>query len=435
MVESNGDYRDELWIEDHVGGPLYQFTGRLPSLPVPEIPATLQRLIPTALPLARNDTEREAFSQAVQQFPQQASLLQQRLQQRAAEIGTTSSWLQHWWNTWCYLQVRDPVVINVSYFFHFANDPTATSMIQRGAAILTAVAQFRHLVATGQFPAEVIGKGEKAKPLCSVPYKYMFNACRIPKLEQDAYRIYDPALHSHVIVAVRGHFFSVPLVDTETMQPHGIAALETALQDCLDSATSHTALPLGWCTSSNRDQWALARTRLLEVGGRDMEAALKELESGAVLLCLDMDDTVVSRTEIAQMLLHGLPSGSGNRWFDKSVQLIVSANGKAGLLGEHSMMDGMPVVQLANHITNTTYAAACGAYSQNDGGGTRLPVQPVFSERLCDTIRSTAEPLIEQGMFPIPLTSLLTHCFFRKQLTRLRLQPPNSKERSQCSRR
>jgi carnitine O-acetyltransferase len=406
MVESNGDYREEMWIEDHVGGPLYQYQKKLPSLPVPEIPATIERLVPTVLPLAKNAAEQQAFSNAVQKFPSQAAALQVRLQQRAADIGTTSSWLQQWWNTWCYLQVRDPVVINVSYFFHFANDPTAQTMLQRGASLLTAVAQFRHAVATGQHPAEVIGKGDKAKPLCSVAYKYMFNACRIPQLQQDAYRIYDPAQHYHVIVAVRGQFFKVPLVDADTSQPYGIPALEAALQDCIDQATNNTrgAVPLGWCTSSNRDTWAKARTRLLEAGGLAMEEALRELESGAVLLCLDMDDTVVSRSEIAALLLHG--SGKGNRWFDKSVQLIVSVNGKAGLLGEHSMMDGMPVVQLADHITKTTYAACW----DRAVGSQRLPVTPVFSTSLCDTIRTAAEPLIEQGMFLTKYHLVLRHC-------------------------
>lgn len=124
-----------------------------------------------------------------------------------------------------------------------------------------------------------------------------------------------------------------------------------------------------------------------------MEEALKELESGAVLLCLDIDDTVVARSEIAELLLHG--TGKGNRWFDKSVQLIVSANGKAGLLGEHSMMDGMPVVQLANHITKTTYSACLNAVGDQNQ---RLKVTPVFSESLFNAIRITAEPLIEQGM-------------------------------------
>ncbi len=33
-------------------------------------------------------------------------------------------------------------------------------------------------------------------------------------------------------------------------------------------------------------------------------------------------------------------------------------NGKAGLIGEHSMMDGMPMIQYADYITKNTYSDA-----------------------------------------------------------------------------
>jgi carnitine O-acetyltransferase len=405
MVESNGDYRKETWIEDLIGGPLYEHQKNLPALPVCNVITTMDRLIPTVIPLAKNEEEIQSFMQAADKFPEQVAMMQKQLQNRANNFSRTSSWLQLWWNTWCYLQVRDPVVINVSYFFHFCDDPTTLTMVQRGASILTAVARFRHQVATGQFPAETIGKGNSIKPLCSVAYKYMFNACRIPKLEQDSYRLYDPALHNHVIVSVRGQFFKVPLVHPVTQQPHNIHSYEEAIQECIGQATAPSkgnepAIQLGWCTSSNRDHWANARSQLIETGGMEMEEALKELESGALLLCLDIDDTVVSRADVAQMLLHGSSADSsgsgGNRWFDKSIQLIVSANGKAGLLGEHSMMDGMPVVQLANVITKTTYKD-CMAKSKTTKD--RLEVKSIFSRTLCEKIRATAEPIIERGMY------------------------------------
>jgi carnitine O-acetyltransferase len=410
MIESNGDYRDEMWIEDHIGGPLYEYQKTLPILPVGTIDATIQKLVPTVLPLAKNEEEVQALQQSIYKFKEQADNLQERLQHHAATIGNTSSWLQQWWNTWCYLQVRDSVVINVSYFFHFCNDPTATTMVERAATIVTAVAQFRNQIVTGQFPAEQIGKGTNQKPLCSVAYKYMFHACRIPKLQQDSYRIFDPAMYHHVIVSVRGQFYKVPFIDPITNQPYSINMIEDALQKCIHNEATARArdelqLQLGWCTTSNRDKWANARSQFITVGGLEMEHALKELESGAVLICLDIDDVVVSRTEIAQMLLHGSTetgSGSGsNRWFDKSVQLIVSANGKAGLLGEHSMMDGMPVVQLAHHITKTTYADCCtkdtNTASSMNMNQQNIDVQPIFSSSLYSKIHSVAEPCIEIG--------------------------------------
>ena len=64
MVESHGDYRAEAWLEDHVGGPLYQNQTALPRLPVPSVADTLERFLPTALPLARTPEESASLQTA-----------------------------------------------------------------------------------------------------------------------------------------------------------------------------------------------------------------------------------------------------------------------------------------------------------------------------------------------------------------------------------
>ena len=424
MIESQGDYRDEMWLEEYIGGPLYQYQKSLPTLPVvSDLNTTLQRLLPTILPLAKNDVEVSQVQSCISKFPNQAEQLQERLQQHAQTIGTSSSWLQQWWNTYGYLQVRDSVVINVSYFFHFQSDPTSTNIVQRAATIAYRTGQFRNLVVSGQFPTEQIGKTNRSTtPLCSVAYKYMLHACRIPQSNQDTYRIYDPSKYHHVIVSIRGQYYKVPLFNPTTNEPYSMPTIENAIQQCIDYASqvndSHL-LQLGWCTSSNRDKWASVRQQLLNVGGIEMEQALRDIESGVVAICLDVDDTPVSRTEIAQMLLHGSTSTSsksnlagcgdngtgGNRWFDKSIQFILSNHGKAaGLLGEHSMMDGMPVVQLANYVTKKSYTECCQESRWNNNTNdqftssvTRITVQPIFSPELYNKIRSVAEPSIEAG--------------------------------------
>jgi len=416
-VESHGDYREEAWLEDHIGGPLYAHQATLPRLPVPPIDQTMERFLPTALPLARTPEEATALQQAVQKFPTQAAPLQERLLERARDpTNANSSWLQLWWNQLGYLQVRDPVIINVSYFFHFADDPTLAAsshetastdaQIQRGAAILTAVGHFRKQVCSGTLPAETVGKGDRSKTLCSAAYKYMFHGCRIPALTQDSYKIYDPALHHHAIVAVQGHFFAVDLCDPVTADPYSVYELEAALRECRERAASlaqdedGAPTELGWLTSSNRDDWAQARATLLQQGGAAMERALERLESGAVLLNLD-DDPAVSRAECAEKMLHGGLAAGGNRWFDKSIQLIVARNGKAGLLGEHSMMDGMPVVSLADRITQTTYRDACVQSSKSGGGNgassSSCRVETIFPSSLQEKVRGAAEPLVEKG--------------------------------------
>ena len=105
MVESHGDYRAESYLEDHIGGKLYSKQKSIPRLPIPTISDTITKFLPTALPLAKNDEERETLIKACDEFEGLASGLQQRLIERKEGEMKDSSWLQFWWNTMGYLQV------------------------------------------------------------------------------------------------------------------------------------------------------------------------------------------------------------------------------------------------------------------------------------------------------------------------------------------
>ena len=98
-------------------------------------------------------------------------------------------------------------------------------------------------------------------------------------------------------------------------------------------------------------------------------------------------------------LTGGLTSGH-NRWFDKSIQIMCTENGKAGLQGEHSMMDGMPVISFSDYITKNTYADAqkksgtSNVSVSSDGG-----VENIFAK--CNGILSSGDShvtaMVEKG--------------------------------------
>jgi hypothetical protein len=360
MIESNGDYRDEAFLEreDEIAGPLYRNQASLPRLPVPTLEDTIERFLPTALPLARNEQEKEALKYACEIFPREAQVLQERLLDRANNEMKNSSYLQLYWNQLGYLQVRDSVVVNVSYFFQFQNDGTIskdkTANIQRAAAMLYMTAEFRKKVCSGAMEPEVLGKAQI--PLDATAFKYMFHACRIPRKVQDTYRICDPSRYSHAVVARKGNFFAVDIVDQETGNPLSLPVIEKQLQQCIDMADKipSSNAKLGILTSTNRDTWADARAKLLQLGGKSMEKALEILESGALLVNLD-DTSLTDDVDCSEMMLTGRKESGDNRWFDKSIQIVVDNNGQAGTLSEHSMMDGMPVVKFADYITGSTY--------------------------------------------------------------------------------
>jgi carnitine O-acetyltransferase len=372
MTESHGDYREETFLEQH-DAPLYRHQQQLPRLPVPTLEETIERFLPTALPLAENEEEALSLHKACREFIEEAKPLQERLLRRQAEM-KDSSWLQQWWNTLGYLQFRDPIVVYVSYFFQLADDSAAVTGVQRGAAALRASTEFRQLVCSGDLPQDMIG----ATPLCSVAYKYMFHACRVPELYQDSYRIFTPT--ARAIVACRNQFFAVQVVDDNgNILP--LSVLESFLKECEERAQhASNQLELGWLTTSNRDDWAHARLELLRIGGQPMERTLKLLESGMLVLCLD-DEEPVSYRQRALEYWHGGMRSGGNRWFDKSIQLVVSRNGKLGYVGEHSMMDGMPAVGLCQHLKSQSYEKQVASQSDTSSAPLTLGVVNLLKRR------------------------------------------------------
>ena len=406
MIESNGDYTStaEAQLEQTIGGSLYEKQHTLPLLPVPDLQKnnTVSKLLDTALPLVESEEELHNLLRAAKSFEEDSVVLQTRLLKRREEASNSkTSWLALWWNQMGYLQVRDPIVINVSYFFHLSDDGTLLPAqqqqqqtqshslgVMRGAAALVACAEVRKEVCSGTMPHEALGsrnnKNNKSSstPLCSVPYKYMFHACRIPRLGQDGYRIYDPSLYTHCIVARKGRFFRVDFVNEVTQEPLPLHIIEDQLQQCVEMADMNCNcnynLQLGWLTSGNRDDWAHAREALLLAGGEKMQKALEDLESGALLLCLD-DEEPESRRQCGNVFWHGgHASSGGNRWFDKSVQIFATNNGKLGIMGEHSMMDGMPMIQLADRVASMSYAHAHAKKRSVYGGDGRVSVSELL---------------------------------------------------------
>lgn len=356
MVESHGDYREEAYLEELIGGSLYERQKDLPLLPVPSLQGTIERFISSALPLARDEGEKKTLLDACEQFSVEARHLQKRLLKRQERMND-SSWLQKIWNTEMYLQYRDPVAVFVSYFIHLNDDHTLPQKsswpgIQRAASILVTVADYRKQVCSGRKCCDSI----RNEPLCSVGFKYLFNACRVPQEEQDTYRLYDPSRHKHCIVACKGRFFSLEFVD-DKMDPLPLDVLEERLNHCVELAENYKGSPppkFGWLTSCDRDFWAASRELLLQEGGDHMKEALSKLESGAFLLCLD-DVEPTSITEAANGFWHGNDSCGCNRWFDKSIQIMCTRNGKISYMGEHSMLDAMPPLSLFTQLSKRTY--------------------------------------------------------------------------------
>ncbi|KAK5664662.1 Carnitine O-acetyltransferase mitochondrial [Batrachochytrium dendrobatidis] len=320
--------------------PLYRHQASLPKLPVPTIDETTARYLKTVRPLL-NDQEYQQTESAVADFKKPGGVghvLQERLVAR--DQACTTSWLIDWWNDYAYMSYRDPVVLNVNYFFAFKDDKLRKNPAARAASIITGVLAFRSQLVSEQLKPDMA----RDTPLCSHQYRYMFNSTRIAELNTDTTRLSDPISNTHIAVMRNNQFFIIETTHANGSQLSTID-LQNQIQKVYDMAGTTKDTPIGALTTENRDVWASARKNLLAVSQTNKDS-LEAIETASFVICLD-NTKPVTREEVSHACWHG---DGCNRFFDKSLQFIIFDNGKAGFNGEHSMMDATPTSRCCEFV-------------------------------------------------------------------------------------
>ncbi|KAI0688956.1 acyltransferase ChoActase/COT/CPT [Earliella scabrosa] len=326
------------YVADPSKGPMLRYEASLPRLPVPPLSSTAAKYLETVEPHV--SPEQFAKTQAaVKKFleSEQAKVLQERLQERAAQPGV-ANWLADWWNDTAYMGYRDPVVVYVSYFYVHMDDKTRPGQAKRAAQLLKAILPFRALVESEQLEPEKV----RGAPLAMKSYEWLFHSSRYPTKPSDTAKKFDASKHNHVVFVRKNKFYKVALAHNG--RELSAAELEAQIEKVIALAGNEKAIPVGALTSENRDIWADARAALLAASPANA-ATLEEIESAILIVCLD-DSKPVTREQASWECWVG---DGRNRFYDKH-QLIVFENGKSGFLGEHSCMDGTPTLRLNEFI-------------------------------------------------------------------------------------
>jgi carnitine O-acetyltransferase len=433
--DSFGDYqKDEEMLRKYFTGKELsteevnkQPVDALPLLPIPSLADSLALLKHSVVGLGKNEEERSAFLLALQKASTQLLPMyhEQLLKRGQHARDHKTSWLQRWWNTRCYLQVRSPNVIHSSYFFRFPHMEESgqksgpsddhrlfcKTALEKATLVVYAALQYSLPIVSGDgmmppvdsLPKET-AKTEPPKLLCSAQYKYLFGTSRIPGATSDTYRLYQfsasPSLSQllpHVTVVCRGQFFNV-VVDSVAKNDDGEVNASAVLSSIfrqlvaivnyarsvprkgssISGDASNRVPELGWLTTQPRDDWYDDYQFLLK--NEPMRDALHTLQSSLFLLCLDdapiarmEEDSFEVERDFALRLWNGARGGDqhvsqhhhhvgGNRWYDKTIQIVMTLNEanedndmSFGVIGEHSMADGMPVAEFSRYLSLSEY--------------------------------------------------------------------------------
>ncbi|KJE95504.1 hypothetical protein CAOG_005952 [Capsaspora owczarzaki ATCC 30864] len=329
---------------------LFAFEGKLPPLPVPNLDTVLDTYLASVQPLL-SLPEQSATRAAVDAFKQPGGtgeLLHKKLVQRGQERG---NWLEDWWLQLAYLAYRETSVINSNTAMTLERDPSNPPPLRQAARYIVKMLEFRELVVSERLQPEFLGKA----PLCMNQLRLIFATNRKPGKKIDEQVTY--ANSRHVVVICRNQFFSFPVLHAsgsggKSLQILSQDEIELQLARIKARAARGKSPAIGLLTADNRTRWAENREQLSQHAGS--RRTLEVIESALFTVSLD-DELALEDGANTALTLHGFGSTreTGNRWFDKSVQLLVSADGQAGINMEHSVADGVAVARLVFHMHGT----------------------------------------------------------------------------------
>ncbi|XP_067645865.1 carnitine O-palmitoyltransferase 2, mitochondrial isoform X2 [Eurosta solidaginis] len=361
--------------------PTLHFQKTLPRLPIPQLNLTCERLLSAVQPLLDEEEYRLTVQNLMEFQKGDGAVLQTYLKNSDKANKHTSYVSKPWFDM--YLCDRSPLPINYNPLLIMKSDNRSNqNQILRATNLVISSLRFwrslqenilepemYHLNPTKTdtksfrnimrfVPKSLATYGAyafKVFPLDMSQYNRIFGLSRIPQNDKDI--LVQHKNSRHILVMRGGNMYAVDVLDNiGNIEPPAVIfeRLQTVLQ--MDEASGTSIIPVGALTSVNRNEWAALRKHLIHnVGGENEVLFEKEIDAALFCLCLDKDnDPMYNEENLAPLLKHLLAGDGKNRWFDKSVSLIVCADGTAALNFEHSWGDGVAVLRYFNDVFKDT---------------------------------------------------------------------------------
>lgn len=349
----------------------------LPRLPLSSLERSCSGLLQWAAPLLTEE-EYAASGDAVKKFlTGEGPSLQSRLDLLRRERGDAILRLAPYWEEW-YLASRQPLPVHVNPFYLFAEDALPPEDIPwgRAASLALAAVSFCLAIDRGEMEPDYF----KGSLLNLQGYSSLFRTTRRAFFDRDERHTGRSTTLSgrSLLVLSKGRLFLL-----EVVSPEGeIRDREDTARalEAIAGGEEGPSLPLGLMTCLPREEAARGR-KLLCTGGKENLSALARGEESLFVLRLDPP----CGGSLEEKARHFLFDGGGNGWYEKSFQLIVTADGAAGLNFEHSARDGIPVGRLVREILERSPAA----------GGSALHLSP--PDPLSFTLSPEMTAFLEEG--------------------------------------
>ncbi|XP_075999660.1 choline O-acetyltransferase b [Genypterus blacodes] len=332
----------------------------LPKVPVPPLQQTLDMYLRCVQHLVKDEQFKKTKA-VVEKFGARGGVgefLQKKLEERR---DNTANWVYDYWLEDMYLNNRLALPVNSSPVMVFPKqtfkDPA--DAVRFAAHLVRGVLEYKLLIDTRALPMD-FARGQLAgTPLCMEQYYRLFTSYRYPGLKTDTLKVKMNAASSepeHIVVACKNQFFMLDVVvNGKQLNEMEILSQLEKIKKMSENAEERLP-PFGVLTSDGRTEWARARDALMK--DPTNRASLALMESCLCIVCLDEPSGLEpSDTNRALLMLHGggVENNGANRWYDKSMQLVIGMDGICGVVCEHSPFEGIVLVQCSEYLMK--YAA------------------------------------------------------------------------------
>ncbi len=240
-----------------------------------------------------------------------------------------------------HLAKRGSLIYGSSFSICLRDETINPQPLMRAAKFIHSIVRLWREVATGKYLDGIGGDG-----LESAGFHDLFSTNRIPAssvcdiLERRPYS-------SHIVIAVEGLFFPLQVIDDGEVVPTAeifiqLRHLELELRGMV---TGEKEAPVGVLTTLEREKWHCIREQLSE--HPQSRYSLEVMESALFVTCLDLDFQDENRDAVWRYFKD---REIENRWFDKSMQLIVTRSGSAALTFESAAVDAHVAAQFVNKL-------------------------------------------------------------------------------------
>jgi len=372
----------------------------LPKLPVPLLSLTMAQYLDNLRPILSEESM--LLSQvAVQDFIKPGGVGELAHKHLLEKSEQEDNWAYNYWLKDMYIGVDLPLPINSNpgMVFPRQNFRTIEDMLVWTSRVSQQICKYKQRLDKMYVPQDKAASREPGQPLCMAQYFRLLTSYRRPGIETDLIMSSGEIekTDEHMVVMRRGNIFAIPLKKSGVWRK-----LEDVYASLVDVWTeSATYLPLthrvAVLSANNRRVWGQQYNQL-EAADPINKASLASIAEAMFIVCLDdetqnQSDLHRSLKDMFRQMLTGAGSrfNGTNRWFDKTVQLVVTPDGVCGLCYEHSVSEGIVPVQMFQDILQNIEDSGTNsiAYHPNSSEFTKLEwnIVPTISENIVQAIQ------------------------------------------------